>query len=95
MTSWRVVATREALRHVAGTGGSVYLWAKETRCCGKRTSVLEVATEPGGRVFEQIRTEKGLAIWATPGLLAPAELHLDLSRRGALRAFWNGQAWIG
>jgi hypothetical protein len=91
----RIVATPEALNHVAGKGGSVYLWAKERRCCGKRTSVLEVATEPGARVFEQITTEQDLAIWATKGLLVPPELHLDLSRRGALRAFWNGQAWIG
>jgi hypothetical protein len=91
----RVVAAPEALTHIARSGGSVYLWAKETRCCGQRTSVLEVATEPGGRDFEQIYTQQGLAIWATRGLLAPTELHLDLSRRGALRAFWNGQAWIG
>ena len=95
MKSLRVVATPEALNHVAGSGGAVFLWAKETRCCGKRTSVLEVATEPDGRDFEQLHTQQGLAIWATKGLLAPTELHLDLSRRGALRAFWNGQAWIG
>jgi hypothetical protein len=91
----RVVATPDALTHVARSGGAVYLWAKDTRCCGKRTSTLEVATEPGGRVFEQIHTERDVAIWATNGLRAPAELHLDLSRQGALRAFWNGQAWIG
>jgi hypothetical protein len=91
----RVVATPEALSHIAGSGGAVYLWAKEARCCGKRTSVLEVATGPGGRDFEQIHAQQDLAIWATNGLVAPAELHLDLGRRGALRAFWNGQAWIG
>ena len=77
------------------TVGRCILWAKETRCCGKRTSVLAVATEPGTRVFEQIHSEDHLEIWATKGLVAPSELHLDLSRRGALRAFWNGQAWIG
>jgi hypothetical protein len=92
----RIVATPEALKHVAGRGGAVYLWAKETRCCGKRTSVLEVATEPGvTRVYEQIQREGPLEVWATKGLRAPEELHLDLSRKSALRAFWNGQAWIG
>jgi hypothetical protein len=91
----RVVVTPEALSHIGRSGGGVYLWAKATRCCGTRTSVLEVATEPGVRDFEQIHTQKDLAIWATNGLAVPAELHLDLSRRGALRAFWNGQAWIG
>lgn len=91
----RLVATAEALDHVAANGGAVYLWAKESRCCGKRTSVLEVSTEPGMRVFEQIQSEEHLEIWATKGLVAPSELHLDVSRRGALRAFWDGQAWIG
>ena len=94
-TALRVVATPEALHHVAGRGGAVYLWAKETRCCGKRTSVLEVSTEPAARDFERLHAQQDLTVWATRGLLAPTELHLDLSRRGALRAFWNGQAWIG
>jgi hypothetical protein len=94
-TAVRVVATPEALHHIAGRGGAVYLWAKETRCCGKRSSVLEVSTEPGERDFERLHTQRDLAIWATKGLLAPTELHLDLGRGGALRAFWNGQAWIG
>jgi hypothetical protein len=94
-TSLRVVATPEALHHVAARGGVAYLWPKETRCCRKRSSVLEVSTEPGERDFEQLHTQQDLAIWATKGLLAPTELHLDLGRRGALRAFWNGQAWIG
>jgi hypothetical protein len=91
----RVVATPEALNHVAGRGGAVYLSAKVTRCCGKRTAVLEVSTEPGERDFEQVHIQQDLAIWAIHGMLLPSELHLDLSRRGALRAFWNGQAWIG
>jgi hypothetical protein len=94
-TGFRVVATPEALHHVAGKGGAVYLWAKETRCCGKRTAVLQVSTDPGEQDFERLHTQEDLTVWATKGLLAPTQLHLDLSRRGALRAFWNGQAWIG
>ena len=92
----RLVATAEALDHVAANGGAVYLWAKESRCCGRRTSVFSASRlAPGERLFEQIHTEESLEIWATKGLVAPSELHLDLSRRGALRAFWDGQAWIG
>ncbi len=91
----RVVVAPDVLNHVAQKGGAVYLSAKEQRCCGKRTAVLEVATEPDGRDFEQIHSQHDLTVWATKGLREPAELHLDLSRRGALRAFWNGQAWIG
>lgn len=91
----RLIATDKALNHVAANGGTVYLWSKETRCCGGRTAVLEVATKPGERSFERIHCEGHFEIWATKGLPVPAELHLDLGRRGALRAFWNGQAWIG
>ena len=91
----RVLATPEALNQIAESGGAVFLWSKQTRCCGKRTFVLEVSTEPDERGFELVHTQDDLAVWATKGLLTPAELHLDLSRRGALRAFWNGQAWIG
>ena len=62
----------------------------------QRGLVGEMASLPDVFVpIEQIHTEQDLAIWAMKGLAAPAELHLDLSRRGALRAFWNGQAWIG
>jgi glycine/D-amino acid oxidase-like deaminating enzyme len=29
------------------------------------------------------------------GLVLPDELHFELSRRGRLQTYWNGQAWIG
>ncbi len=91
----RLVATDKALNHVAANGGAVYLWSKQMRCCGGRTAMLEAATEPGKRSFERLPCEGQVEVWATKGLLAPSELHLELGRRGALRAFWNGQAWIG
>ena len=39
--------------------------------------------------------QDGVAVWATPGLAEPDELHLDLGRRGTVKAYWNGQSWIG
>jgi hypothetical protein len=91
----RLVATSETVTHIVKRGGAVYVWPKGSRCCSGRTYVLEAATAPPERVFQQIHAEHGIEVWATPGLAAPAELHLELSRRGALRAFWDGQAWIG
>jgi hypothetical protein len=37
----------------------------------------------------------GFQVFATLGLVEPDELHLELGRNGKLRAYWNGQAWIG
>lgn len=91
----RLVATSETLRHVVECGGAVYVWPKGSRCCGGMTYVLEAALVPADRVFCEIHSEQGVVVWATPGLAEPAELHLELSRRGVLRAFWNGQGWIG
>jgi hypothetical protein len=59
------------------------------------SSLLEAATEAPSDELELLHTSDGIRVFATPGLVEPDELHLELSRRGALRAFWNGQAWIG
>ena len=91
----RLVATSETLTHVVDHGGALFVWPKGSRCCGGRTYVLEAATAAPDRVFQQISVERGIEVWATPGLPEPQELHLELGCRGALRAFWNGQAWIG
>ena len=57
--------------------------------------MLESATEPPDRAFELVHAADGFRVFATPGLVEPEELHLELSRRGRLRAYWNGQGWIG
>ena len=57
--------------------------------------MLESATEPPDRDFELVHAAGGFQVFATPGLVEPDELHLELGRRGKLRAYWNGQAWIG
>ena len=51
--------------------------------------------EPPDRAFELVHAADGFRVFATPGLVEPEELHLELSRRGQLRAYWNGQGWIG
>jgi hypothetical protein len=91
----RLVATSETVNHIVESGGTVYVWPKRSRCCGGWSYVLDAATLPPDRVFEPIHAEEGIEVWATPGLVAPTELHLELGRRGALRAFWNGQASVG
>jgi len=91
----RLVAEQLALQHVADRGGAVYLWPRGFRCCAGRSYVLEASTRPPDRAFHLVLEERGISVWTTPGLVEPEEIHLDVDRRGQLRAFWNGQAWIG
>ena len=90
----KLVVQPPAQDHIDEHGGAVYLWAKRYRCCRGSTFVLESATEPPDREFELVHAADGFQVFATPGLRQPDELHLELSR-GTLRAFWNGQGWIG
>jgi hypothetical protein len=81
--------------HIDCRGGSVYLWPRSTGCCRGRVFLLESSTEPPDREFELVHASDGFRVFATPGLAEPDEVHLELSRRGRLRAYWNGQGWIG
>jgi hypothetical protein len=91
----RLVAKAETFRHVADHGGRLYLWPHETRCCGGRRYTLEASTQPSDRSFVPLCEQDGIAVLASPGLAAADEVQLELGRRGQLRAYWNGQAWIG
>jgi hypothetical protein len=92
----RLVAEQRTLEHVADRGGAVYVWPHGLRCCAGRSYVLDASTSrPRGAEFLPLHEEGGVSIWATPGLLEPEEIHLELDRRGRVQAFWNGQAWIG
>ena len=90
----RVVArtdTLEALRE----RGAVYVWPRAFRCCRGSQWVLEASLERPDRDVELLHTVDGFAVYASTGLVEPKELHLELDRRGRIRAFWNGQGWIG
>lgn len=91
----RIVAAAETRRRIAERGGALYVWPRAIRCCGGRAHVLEAAFQPPARTFEPVHSEPGLTLYATPGLVRPQELHLELSRGGEPRAFWDGQSWIG
>jgi hypothetical protein len=92
----KLVAQPEVREHVEAQGGAVYIWAKVAGCCHGRSFSLESATEPPpAREFELVHAADGFRVFATPGLRQPDELHLEVTRRGKLRAYWDGQAWIG
>jgi len=91
----KLVVGSNVREHVDERGGAVYVWPRRVGCCRGKAFVLEAATEKPDREFELVHTADGLHVLTTPGLRQPDELHLELGRRGKLRAYWNGQAWIG
>ena len=91
----RLVAGQQTLEHVAERGGDLYVWPRGYRCCAGRSYVLEAATQPPDKSFHRIHEQDGISVWATPGLAEPREIHVELGRRGKLRAYWDDQAWIG
>ncbi len=90
----RLVAAADARAAVRERGGRVYVWPRGVRCCGGRQWLLESDTAPSDRPFRRVHAEDGIEVWSTHGLGEPDELHLELSRRGAVRAYWNGLGWI-
>jgi hypothetical protein len=91
----KLVVGSNVREHVEERGGAVYVWARRVGCCRGKAFVLEAATEKPDREFELVHAADGLQVLTTPGLRQPQELHLELGRRRKLRAYWNGQAWIG
>lgn len=91
----KLVVGANVREHAGERGNVVYVWPRRVGCCSGRAFVLEAATERPDREFELLQVSDGLQVFATPGLRQPKELHLELGRRRKLRAYWNGQAWIG
>jgi hypothetical protein len=91
----KLVVEPDVREHIDSRGGAVYVWPRLTGCCRARTFVLESDTEPPDREFDLVHAADGFRVFATPCLVEPDELHLELDRHHRLRAFWNGQAWIG
>ena len=91
----RLVAGPNVRDYIDEHGGAVYVWAETRGCCRGRTHVLACATDRPDRAFELVHAAGGFQVFGSPGLREPDELHLELDRRRQLRAYWNGQAWIG
>ena len=91
-----LVATEGVLEWVQARGGALYVWPRKARCCGG-TVELRASTKRPDKVFRRLdapRIEPGIELYLTVGMPDPESLHLELSRRGSVRAFWNGLAWV-
>ena len=91
-----LVATPEVVEHVRQHGGALYVWPLRASCCGG-TIELRASTERPAKVFRHVEStpvEPAIELYLTAGMLDPESLHLELSKRGRVRAFWNGIAWV-
>lgn len=91
----KLVVQPAARDHIHARGGAVYVWAERRGCCRSPVFLLESATEPPAREFELVHAADAVRVFASAGLVEPDELHVELDRRDRLRAYWNGQGWIG
>jgi hypothetical protein len=87
-----LVASSRAIDAIRERGGALYVWPRKARCCGGGIT-LEAATEPPDKVFRHFEVE-GIDLFVPVGMMPPESLHVEISRRGRIRAFWNGLAWI-
>ena len=71
----------------------MYVWPRKARCCGGAVT-LEASTEPHRGTSFRRALAGDVDLYLTVGMPDPASLHLELSRSGRLRAFWNGLAWV-
>jgi hypothetical protein len=88
-----IVSSPEAAALIEEQGGRLFVWPRRGGCCGP--VVLAAATRPPAcRPFRRAG-EQGFAVYV-PEYLArlPSELHVELTRRRRVRAFWDGCAWI-
>ena len=87
-----LVASPGVIDAIRERGGALYVWPRKARCCGG-TITLEAATRPPDRVFRRIEAE-GIDVFLPVGMAEPESLHVEIGRRGRIRAFWNGLAWV-
>ena len=87
-----VVASARAIDAIRERGGALYVWPRKARCCGGAIT-LEAATAPPDSVFRRVEVDE-IELFVPIGMATPASLHLEINRRGRIRAFWNGLAWV-
>jgi hypothetical protein len=90
--STELIASPGVIDAIRERGGALYVWPRKARCCGGAITLV-AATEPPDTVFRSLEAD-GIELFVPVGMTAPQSLHLEISRRGGIRAFWNGLAWV-
>jgi hypothetical protein len=79
----QLVTSQQTIRQLQELGGAVYVWPRKARCCGGTVTLDASTARPKARTFRRLETG-GIEL----------SLHLELGRKGRVRAFWNGLAWL-
>ena len=87
-----LVASARVIDAIRERGGALYVWPRKARCCGG-TITLEAATNPPDKAFRRVGAV-GIDVFVPVGMMEPESLHVEISRQGRIRAFWNGLAWV-
>ena len=88
----RVIASTEAAALVGERGGRLYVWGEGGHCCSATKHLETSAVPEAGREFECVHVGEFEVFFPLEARL-PSKLHLD-ARRGRVRAYWDGCAWI-
>jgi hypothetical protein len=89
----RIVASDATVAAVHLRGGRLWVWSRSSRCCGANVRLETGTEERAGRDFRLVADEPFEVRLATAHE-PPDELHVDVSRRGRIGAYWNGCAWV-
>lgn len=88
-----IVSSPEAAALIEEEGGRLFVWPRQGRCCGPLT--LAAATRPPAHRRFRRAGDAGFAVFVPEHLARlPEALHVELTRRRRVRAFWDGCAWI-
>ena len=92
-----VLAPPEVRAIIARLGGTVYVWKSVHGCCTGKVALLETGAGPPP-VGLRFRRIDACGFGVEMDVRALASLHtleLEAGRRGSVKAFWNGQGWVG
>ncbi len=92
-----VLAPPEVRALIARLGGTLYVWKSVHGCCTGKVALLETGAGPPPVGLRFRRIDAG-GFGVEMDVRALASLHtleLEAGRRGSVKAFWNGQGWVG
>jgi hypothetical protein len=93
-----VAMSVEARSRIQAFGGTLFVWVTVHGCCSGAVRVLETSgmrPEKGAVRFEPIDADGVTVQIDTRVRLSLHTLVIEPGRRGTVKAFWNGQAWVG
>jgi hypothetical protein len=92
----RVVVSESAAGQIEEEGGRLYVWLKQSRCCGAATRLASSSAAPPDRRFRRVEGFDRFELYVPERLeRLPNELHVESKRwPRRVEAYWDGCAWV-